>query len=157
MSEAYKEEERIRQAMGESDASFASLTSEVDGLVRALETIARRAQKIDDYLAAQDRGRVERRLAEVQARPDDPACRQLADALGGQLQTMDRMSALLDRFEAEMENVVTTLRVMRGQLIQMSVAQAEYGEERLADQARALREQVGAAAESMEEVTSAAD
>ena len=65
------------------------------------------------------------------------------------------MEKQLNRFDVEMEHVVTTLQLLRGQVVEMGVESAALGEERLAERARSLREQVGAASAAMAEVAAA--
>lgn len=148
------EEQRIRVAIAESDLDLVDLSSEVDGLVVALDTIAGRAQRLAEYGATTDRrdvsARRDRAAAEVAA--GEAASKSLVEALDQQLATLDRMDRQLARFDVEMEHVVTTLQLLRGQVVEMGVETAGLGEEALAERARSLREQVGAASAAMAEL-----
>lgn len=149
---ARREEAAIRTAIAESDLSLHDLTGEVDGLMRGLETIATRAQRLLDYMATQDRRAITERLADAR-RAGDPSHAALADALAQQLETLERMDVQLSRFDAEIEHAATTLSLMRGQLVQLSIDSDAIGEEKLAEQARTLRERVGATAAAMAELS----
>jgi len=148
------EEERVRAAIGESDLDLVDLSAEVDGLVVALDTIAGRAQRLAEYGATTDRrdvaARRDRAAAEVAT--GQAASKSLMEALEQQLATLDRMDRQLSRFDVEMEHVVTTLQLLRGQVVEMGVETAGMGEEALAERARSLREQVGAASAAMAEL-----
>lgn len=157
LHDARVEEERIRAAIAESDLDLVDLSSEVDGLVVALDTIAGRAQRLAEYGATTDRhgvrARRDRAAAEVAA--GSATSRSLVEALDQQLATLERMDRQLDRFDVEMEHVVTTLQLLRGQVVEMGVETAGLGEEALAERARSLREQVGAASAAMAELAGA--
>lgn len=151
------EERRIRQAISESDLSLEDLSSEVDGLVVALDVIAGRAQRLAEYGQTTDRRDVQKRRdrAAAEVAGGDPASQPLVEALDQQLATFARMEKQLNRFDVEMEHVVTTLQLLRGQVVEMGVESAALGEEKLAERARSLREQVGAASAAMAEVAAA--
>ena len=154
LESALDQERQIRQVIVDSDLPFDEVSAEVDALVRAMERIADRAQKVYVFLATQDREGVERRLAHLRAGGDDlsEADRtQLVKALEDQLQAIDALQKQLTRFRAEMEHTATTLQTIYAQLVQMSVTTDAVGEQQVAEQVRTLREQVGAAAQGIAE------
>jgi hypothetical protein len=152
---ALHEEQLIRRTIADSDVGYADLSSEVDDLVRALRSIARRAQRLCDYLATQDAAALEQRLRDLgalQRRSQDGDRAELITALREQLDTIGRANRQLEKFESDMEHTTTVLATLHGQLVQMSVAADSLGEQRLTEQVRGLREQVGAASQAMDEV-----
>jgi predicted nucleic acid-binding Zn-ribbon protein len=155
LENALSQEQAIRRVIVESDLPFDEVSTEVDQLVRAMEKIADRAQKVYVFLETQDRGQVERRLAALRAGDDDMSQAdraQLVKALEDQLQAIDALQRQLTRFRAEMEHTTTTLHTIYAQLVQISVATDAVGEQQVAEQIRSLREQVGAASQSIAEV-----
>ena len=62
-----------QETIQRSDLSFAEVDGEVDSLVRAVELIAQRAQRIYDYLATQDLNAIDGRLAQLQGSADPSA------------------------------------------------------------------------------------
>jgi len=156
LERARVEERRIRQAIEESDLDLDDLSAEVDGLVVALDTIAGRAQRLAEYQATTDRQEVTARRSRAAAEVGSgtAASQPLVDALDAQIATLERMDGQLTRFDIEMEHVVTTLSLLRGQVVEMGVETAGLGEEKLAERARSLREQVGAASSAMAELAS---
>jgi hypothetical protein len=155
LENALSQEQAIRRVIVESDLPFDEVSAEVDQLVRAMEKIADRAQKVYAFLETQDRERAERRLGELRAGDDDLSDTdraQLVKALEDQLQAIDALQRQLTRFRAEMEHTTTTLHTIYAQLVQMSVATDAVGEQQVAEQLRSLREQVGAASQSIAEV-----
>ena len=154
MRAALEQERQIRQAISESDLPFDEVSGEVDALVRALERIADRAQKVHAFLATQDRDGVERRLEELRTGGDDLSDADraaLIDALQAQLEAIDALRRQLSRFRAEIEHTTATLQTVYASLVQMSVTTDAVGEQQVADQVRALREHVGAAAQGIAE------
>ena len=156
LESALDQERQIRQVIVDSDLPFDEVSAEVDALVRAMEKIADRAQRVYAFLETQDRDRVERRLQHLREgrEPDmsDADREQLVKALEDQLQAIDALQKQLTRFRAEMEHTTTTLQTIYAQLVQMSVTTDAVGEQQVAEQVRTLREQVGAAAQGIAEV-----
>jgi archaellum component FlaC len=155
LKQALDQEREIRKVIADADLPFEQVSGEVDSLVRAVEKIADRAQKVRSFLDTQDRNAVERRLRELQSGSDDMADSdraQLVKALEGQLEAIDTLAKQLTRFRAEMEHTTTTLQTIYAQLVQMSVTTDSVGEQQIAEQVRSLSEQVGAAAQGIAEV-----
>ncbi|MEJ7892416.1 MAG: hypothetical protein WKF94_07220 [Solirubrobacteraceae bacterium] len=144
---ARERETRIRAALhGNDDVPGAEVAGEVDGFVLAMEDTARRAQSLADALRDTPPQRVAARLAEVR---DDPAKRELAEALATQLKTLERMHAQLQRFGDEMERILVELDTIRGQIVSVSATTGAARGRELAGEVRALREQMGAVSDGM--------
>jgi hypothetical protein len=148
---ALGEEARIREAIVRSELPLTEVGGEVEGLVRAMETTAARAQTLWDYLATQDPQRIRRRMEELRVRGGEQG-RPIVVALGQQLEALESLNAQLQRFYAQMEHIVASLSTMHAQLLRMSVASETEGERALAGQARELREEVNLLAQGMSEV-----
>ena len=144
---AREREARIREALeGTDDVPAAEVAAEVDGFVLAMEDTARRAQSLADALRDTPPDGVAQRLAEVR---DDPARAELAEALGTQLKTLERMHAQLQRFGDEMERILVELDTIRGQIVSVSATTGAAKGRELAGEVRALREQMGAVSDGM--------
>ena len=143
-------EARIEDTIGRSDSSLAEVGGEVDSLVRAVEQIAQRAQRIYDYLATQDVDAIEARLRQLRG-SEDPAARSTIDALREQRDALAELQAQLTRFYTRIEQLVASLGTVNSQLVRMSVASEEVDEHELSEQVRGLREQVGALDAGMRE------
>jgi uncharacterized coiled-coil protein SlyX len=144
--EARQREERIRTAIAEAELPYDEVADEVDRFVSAMEDTARRAQLLADALHDTPPARVEERLAEVR---DDPARRELAEALTTQRTTLHRMQAQLRRFGDEMERILVELDTIRSQIVSVSASTGAARGQELAGEVRALREQMGAVADGM--------
>jgi len=148
---ALGEEARIREAISRSDLPLTEVGGEVEGLVRAMETTAGRAQTLWDYLATQDPERIRGRMEELRLRGGEQG-RPIVAALGEQLEALETLNVQLQRFYAQMEHIVASLSTMHAQLLRMSVVSESEGERALAGQARELREEVNLLAQGMSEV-----
>ncbi len=148
---ALGEEARIREAIARSDLPLTEVGGEVEGLVRAMETTAGRAQTLWDYLATQDPERIRGRMEELRLRGGEQG-RPIVAALGEQLEALETLNVQLQRFYAQMEHIVASLSTMHAQLLRMSVVSESEGERALAGQARELREEVNLLAQGMSEV-----
>jgi hypothetical protein len=156
VSAALQEEQHIRQAIEQADLPLTEVSSEVDGLVRALETMAKRAQTLWDYLASQDPPAIEARIAQLE-RDGGAEGKPICDALRQQLEALASLRKQLDKFFAQMEHIVASLGTMNAQVLRMSLVTETDSEDQLAGQARELREQVNALADGMSEVYQRAD
>jgi hypothetical protein len=143
-------EQRIRDAIDRADLPYTEVSDEVDGFVRVLESTAGRAQLLYDALADTPVEQVAHRLQEVRRR-DDPAARELADALEHQLAVQRRMQGQLDRFYDEMERIVIELDTVRGNLVSVSASTDAAAQRQVASEVRSLREQMGAVADGIGE------
>lgn len=146
---ARREARTVGQTIAGSSLSFAEVGGEIDGLVRAIETIAGRAQRVWTYLAAQDVPALDRRLAELSAADSGVHSSTLA-ALRDQRTALEELRMVLHRSLAQMEEVNAQMGGINARLIRMAVAEEEAGEHALAVDVRALREQVEASAAGLE-------
>jgi chromosome segregation ATPase len=150
---ARAEEARIHTAVTDADLPFEEVTSETDALVRAMESIAIRAQRVYDYLAAHDPRPVRARLAQIEGAGAET---ELAKALREQLAAYEKLSAQLQRFYDEMEHITASLSTVCAQVVSMSAAgEGETGQRELAGQVRDLRDQVDALSDGMREAYAA--
>ncbi len=150
----------IREAIAAADHPFADVSADVDALVDAMETSARRAQLIastlDDLAAAgQDPRALERRRTELQPRAGDADVAALIADLTAQRDASLRLAEKLDRFEVGMQRIVASLGLMRTRLAEMSASEEEAAQRELARQSRELRERTDLLADSMAEVFAA--
>jgi hypothetical protein len=150
---ARAEEARIHAAVTEADLPFEEVTSETDALVGAMESIAIRAQRVYDYLAAHDPRPVQARLRQIEGAGAET---ELAKALREQLAAYEKLSAQLQRFYDEMEHITASLSTVCAQVVSMSAAgEGERGQRELAGQVRDLRAQVDALSDGMREAYAA--
>jgi chromosome segregation ATPase len=150
---ARAEEARIHTAVTDADLPFEEVTSETDALVRAMESIAIRAQRVYDYLAAHDPRPVQARLRQIEGAGAET---ELAKALREQLAAYEKLSAQLQRFYDEMEHITASLSTVCAQVVSMSAAgEGETGQRELAGQVRDLRDQVDALSDGMREAYAA--
>jgi hypothetical protein len=150
---ARAEEARIHTAVTDADLPFEEVTSETDALVRAMESIAIRAQRVYDYLSAHDPRPVQARLTQIEGAGAET---ELAKALREQLAAYEKLSAQLQRFYDEMEHITASLSTVCAQVVSMSAAgEGETGQRELAGQVRDLRDQVDALSDGMREAYAA--
>jgi hypothetical protein len=143
-------ETRIEETIKRSDLGFAEVEGEVDSLVRAVELIAQRAQRIYDYLATQDLNAIDSRLAQLRS-AGDPSSAAIVKALGEQRGALVDLQNQLTSFYSRIEQLVASLGTVNSQLVRMSVASEEEDQAELAEQVRGLREQVNALSAGMKE------
>jgi hypothetical protein len=144
---------RIHTGVTDADLPFEEVTSETDALVRAMESIAIRAQRVYDYLAAHDPRPVQARLRQIEGAGAET---ELAKALRAQLAAYEKLSAQLQRFYEEMEHITASLSTVCAQVVSMSAAgEGETGQRELAGQVRDLRDQVDALSDGMREAYAA--
>ena len=74
---------------------------------------------------------------------------ELIDALSQQLAVQRKMESQLLRFYDQMEQMLVELDTVRGHLITVSASTEADNQERLADDVRELRQEMGAVAEGM--------
>jgi uncharacterized phage infection (PIP) family protein YhgE len=122
----------------------------VDSLVRAVELIAQRAQRIYDYLATQDLNAIDGRLAQLQGSAD-PSAQAIVKALTDQRNALTELQGQLTSFYSRIEQLVASLGTVNSQLVRMSVASEDEDQTELAEQVRGLREQVDALSAGMKE------
>ena len=143
-------ETQIKETIQHSDLAFAEVNGEVDSLVRAVELIAQRAQRIYDYLATQDLAAIDRRLAQLQG-STDPSAQAIVNALTEQRSALTDLQGQLTSFYSRIEQLVASLGTVNSQLVRMSVTSEDEDQAELASQVRGLREQVDALSAGMKE------
>jgi hypothetical protein len=153
---ARAEEQRLVQAVAELDVPYEDVVVEVERLTSEMERIAQRAQLIANYLGEQRPEDVRRRVHELRGQQggSDESVRtrgRTIDALTRQLHVLDALQAELDRFGVEMEHLIASLAIVRGEVVRMTVAGEAAGQEEVGAQLRELRERVGAVSEEISE------
>jgi hypothetical protein len=153
---AREEERRIHRAIGESPVALADVANEVDRLMQALEKLAPQADRVAVYLAAEDEQDILHRLERLRGpgtgdREADQAKGQAAAALQDQLDARAQLARQLSRFDAQMDHIVATLGAVHAQIVRMSVEEEASEQARVAGRVRDLRQEVGAAADALQE------
>ncbi len=147
----------IREAIAQADHPFDDVATDVDALVAAMDTSARRAQLISTTLAGQARAGqdvagLERTIADLRGRADDADVRALVADLEAQREATKRLADRLERFEVGMQRICASLGLLRTRLVEMSASEEEAAQRELARQSRELRERTDLLAEAMAEV-----
>jgi hypothetical protein len=158
LSMAYEAEEQIRRAIDESGVALADVQAEVDRLMDSLEKMARQADRLTAYLAKEDEGALQRRLARLRRTANgdpqvDHASAQAAAALQDQLDTRMQLERRLSQFDAHMEHIVATLGVVHAQIVRIAVEEEAAAQGRVANQVRSLRHEVGAVADALRDAS----
>jgi len=147
----------IRDAIAQADHPFDDVAADVDALVAAMDTSARRAQLISSTLAGQARAGqdvagLDRTIADLRGRADDADVRALVADLEAQRDATARLQERLQRFEVGMQRICASLGLLRTRLVEMSASEEEAAQRELARQSRELRERTDLLAEAMAEV-----
>ena len=147
----------IRDAIAQADHPFDDVAADVDALVAAMDTSARRAQLISSTLAeqaraGQDVAGLDRTIADLRGRADDADVRALVADLEAQRDATARLEDRLERFEVGMQRICASLGLLRTRLVEMSASEEEAAQRELARQSRELRERTDLLAEAMAEV-----
>jgi chaperonin cofactor prefoldin len=147
----------IRDAIAQADHPFDDVAADVDALVAAMDTSARRAQLISSTLAGQARAGqdiagLDRTIADLRGRADDADVRALVGDLEAQRDATARLQERLERFEVGMQRICASLGLLRTRLVEMSASEEEAAQRELARQSRELRERTDLLAEAMAEV-----
>jgi len=147
----------IRDAIAQADHPFDDVAADVDALVAAMDTSARRAQLISSTLAeqaraGQDVAGLESTIADLRRRDDDADVRALVADLEAQREATKRLADRLERFEVGMQRICASLGLLRTRLVEMSASEEEAAQRELARQSRELRERTDLLAEAMAEV-----
>jgi hypothetical protein len=147
----------IRDAIAQADHPFDDVATDVDALVAAMDTSARRAQLISSTLAGQARAGqdvagLDRTIADLRGRDDDADVRALVADLEAQREATKRLADRLERFEVGMQRICASLGLLRTRLVEMSASEEEAAQRELARQSRELRERTDVLAEAMAEV-----
>jgi hypothetical protein len=147
----------IHEAIAQADHPFDDVSTDVDALVAAMDTSARRAQLISTTLAGQARAGqdvagLNRTIAGLRERADQPDVRALVADLEAQREATQRLEERLERFEVGMRRICASLGLLRTRLVEMSASEEEAAQRELARQSRELRERTDVLAEAMAEV-----
>ena len=148
MARALEKDARIRGAIDRAELPYHEVTEEVDRFLATMWQTAARAELLSEGLRDTPPEAVARRLEEVKATGDATKA-QLIDALSQQLAVQRKMETQLQRFYDQMEQMLVELDTVRGHLITVSASTEADNQERLADDVRDLREEMGAVAEGM--------
>ena len=147
----------IHEAIAQADHPFDDVSADVDALVAAMDTSARRAQLVSTTLAGQaragqDAAGLDRTIADLRGRADDADVRALVADLEAQREATQRLEERLERFEVGMRRICASLGLLRTRLVEMSASEEEAAQRELARQSRELRERTDLLAEAMAEV-----
>jgi predicted Ser/Thr protein kinase len=148
MARALEKDARIRAAIDRAELPYHEVTEEVDRFLATMWQTAGRAELLSEGVRDTPPESVARRLEAVRA-AGDPAKANLVDALSQQLAVQQKMEAQLLRFYDQMEQMLVELDTVRGHLITVSASTEADNQERLADDVRDLRVEMGAVAEGM--------
>ena len=147
MARALEKDARIRAAIDRAELPYQEVSDEVDRFLATMWQTAGRAELLCEGLRDTPPESVARRLETVRAA--EPAKAELVDALSQQLAVHQKMEAQLLRFYDQMEQMLVELDTVRGHLITVSASTEADNQERLADDVRDLRVEMGAVAEGM--------
>jgi hypothetical protein len=147
----------IRDAIASSGAAMDDVAGDVDALVAAMETSARRAATIDTTLrelAAADASaeRLEERIAQLRPRAADPDVAALIADLEAQHAATVRLQGKLERFRVGQERICSSLALLRARIAEMSADEEAAAQRELNAAARDLRERTDALGDSLAEV-----
>jgi uncharacterized RDD family membrane protein YckC len=145
LTEARAAQARIRDAVQRAELPYMQVCREVDSLLIVMQRSAQRAQLLHEALADTPVALIEGRLNELAG----SGRRELADALGQQLEVQRRLQAQLERFGDEMARIVVELATIRGSLLSVSASTDAGNQQRLADRVRGLRDEMSAVATGM--------
>lgn len=145
------EEARIRGVLKRSTVELPEVRAELTGLMEDVGVQCRRAQSVVAYLRTVDPAEQDRAFADATAALRDasedlrPTIQGTVSALGEQIKTTRMMQAELERFDAQMTQVVSSLGSIRAQVARLEV-------DAQPDASARIREQVTAARAYLQEV-----
>ena len=148
MARALEKDARIRAAIDRAELPYREVSEEVDRFLTTMWQTARRAELLSEGLRDTPPETVARRLEGVKATGDATKA-DLIEALSQQLAVQRKMETQLARFYDQMEQMLVELDTVRGHLITVSASTEADSQERLADDVRELRQEMGAVAEGM--------
>jgi hypothetical protein len=155
----HAEETRIRQALASSPVPLPEVDIEIAGLMEDVGRLCSRAQQIVDYLESVDEARIrsqrDRAAAEAETAAPDMAAtlRETADALGQQLATIEEMIGQIDRYDAQMLQIESSLGAIRSQVVRMTLEGTPDEGGRILEQVGSARSLVTGITQSMEAVS----
>ena len=147
----------IREAIAQADHPFDDVATDVDALVAAMDTSARRAQLISTTLAGQARAGqdvagLERTIADLRGRADDADVRALVADLEAQRDATRAPGGPPGALRGGHAPRCASLGLLRTRLVEISASEEEAAQRDLARQSRELRERTDLLAEAMAEV-----
>jgi hypothetical protein len=148
MGRALQKDAQIRAAIEGADLPYREVSDEVDRFVATMWQTAGRAELLREGLTDTPPEAVAGRLEQVKS-AGDPEKAGLVEALTQQLEVQLKMEAQLRRFYDQMEKLLVELDTVRGHLLTVSASTEADNQERLADDVRDLRQEMGAVAEGM--------
>jgi len=148
MRRALERDAQIRAAVDGADLPYQEVSDEVDRFLATMWQTAGRAEMLREGLHDAPPEAVESRLEQVKM-AGDPQKGELVEALTRQLEVQRKMEAQLRRFYDQMEKLLVELDTVRGHLLTVSASTEADNQERLAEDVRDLREEMGAVAEGM--------
>jgi hypothetical protein len=154
IGDAMTEEKKIEEAIAQANLPYGEVSTEIGVLMREMQRVAKKAAPIYAYLSDEDVQNAPQRLAALQreGRPSAAAAdaRKLAiDALEQQVKIAGELEDQLERSYAELDHLVASLGVIRGQIVRMSVAEDSSIQDDVGRQVRDLRERVTSLADGM--------
>jgi serine/threonine-protein kinase len=148
MGRALEKDARIRAAIDRAELPYHEVSAEVDRFLATMWQTAARAELLCEGLRDAPPDSVALRLQEVE-RSGGSSKTELIEALSQQLAVQRKMERQLLRFYDQMEQMLVELDTVRGHLITVSASTEADNQERLADDVRDLRREMGAVAEGM--------
>jgi hypothetical protein len=155
IGDAMSEEKKIEDAIAQANLPYGEVSTEIGVLMREMQRVAKKAAPIYTYLSDEDVQSAPQRLAQLK-REGAPAAaadaRKLSiDAFEQQVKIAGELEDQLERSYAELDHLVASLGVIRGQIVRMSVAEDSSIQDDLGAQLRDLRERVSTLADGMGE------
>jgi hypothetical protein len=156
IADAVSEEQKIEQAIAQANLPYGEVSTEIGVLMREMQRVAKKAAPIYTYLSDEDVQSAPDRLAQLRRGGGGSGAaadaRKLAiDALEQQVKIAGELNDQLERSYAELDHLVASLGVIRGQIVRMSVAEDASIQDDLGAQLRDLRERVTTLADGMGE------
>jgi len=143
--------EAVRAAIADADVPLDDVAEEVAELQASMDALAARADGVHRYLAAHDPAEVRARMT-AEAAADDTVRGRLAEALGAQLQALDRLRGRLDRLLAEMDHVTVSLEAIHAAVLGMGAAAGDWQGRDLSSRVGDLHAKVAVMGEGLDEV-----
>ena len=156
--EARTEEGRVREALAQSPVELPEVEVELTGLMSDVGGLCQRADRVLAYLTSVNEPRVradrERAAAQAQdAEPDlAPTLNETVAALDQQIETIEAMGRDLDRFDAQMTQLTSSLGAIRGQVARLAIEATPDASARVLDQVASARAYVSGLAQHLDEL-----
>ena len=162
ITDALAEEKKIEAAIAQAKLPYGEVSVEIGVLMREMERVAQKAGPIYTYLSDEEVQNAPQRLSKLRRETGGsdaaaPARKLAVDALEQQVKIRDELDVQLERSYAELDHLVASLGVIRGQIVRMSVAEDSSVQDDLGAQVRDLRERVTTLADGMGEAVAQVD